>query len=117
MNLTPPPSDECNGPRMATRFRGYLPVIVDVETGGLNCATDALLEIAAVTVRMDEQGRLHREDTHACHVAPFSGANLDQSALAFNGIDPYHPFRFALPEREALQKIFQPVREKIRQHG
>ena len=31
---------------MAQRFRGYLPVVVDVETGGFNCATDALLEAA-----------------------------------------------------------------------
>ncbi|MED5420384.1 MAG: hypothetical protein VYD01_02905, partial [Pseudomonadota bacterium] len=33
---------------MSDRFRGFLPVVVDVETGGFNCKTDALLEIAAV---------------------------------------------------------------------
>ena len=32
------------------RFRGYLPVIIDVETAGLNAQTDALLELAAITV-------------------------------------------------------------------
>ncbi|MFH7391451.1 exonuclease domain-containing protein, partial [Pseudomonas syringae pv. tagetis] len=37
---------------MAARFRGYLLVVVDVETGCFNSATDALLEIAAVTIGM-----------------------------------------------------------------
>lgn len=44
---------------MARRFRGFLPVVIDVECGGFNSATDALLEIAAVTIGMDEQGLLY----------------------------------------------------------
>jgi len=99
---------------MATRFRGYLPVIVDVETGGFNAKTDALLEIAAVLVNMDEDGRLYIEDSHACHVEPFPNANLEESALAFTGIDPYHPFRMAKPERDALGQIFTPIRKAIK---
>lgn len=100
---------------LARRFRGFLPVAVDVETGGFNSQTDALLEIAAVTLRLDEDGRLHRHETYACHVMPFPGARLDPAALAFTGIDPYHPFREALPEHEALQRIFQPVRRAVRE--
>lgn len=99
---------------LANRFRGFLPVAVDVETGGFNSQTDALLEIAAVTLRMDEGGLLHRHETFACHVTPFPGARLEPAALAFTGIDPYHPFREALPEHEALQKIFQPIRRAVR---
>ena len=102
---------------MAARFRGFLPVIVDVETGGFNARTDALLEIAAVTLRMDESGRLSPAATHACHVEPFAGANLEPKALAFTGIDPWHPFRMAKPEREALQQVFQPVRRAVREAG
>ena len=34
--------------KLADRFRGFLPVVVDVETGGFNPATDALLEVAAM---------------------------------------------------------------------
>ncbi len=102
-------------PAMAKRFRGYLPVVVDVETGGFDAKTDALLEIAAVTIRMDDAGLLHPAETHACHVEPFPGANLDPKALAFNGIDPEHPFRLALPEKEALQKIFKPVSHAIKE--
>ena len=101
-------------PRIADRFRGFLPVVVDVETGGFNSDSDALLEIAAVIVRMDEEGNIHRDRTHACHVVPFPGANLDKSALAFTGIDPYHPFREALEEKEALEQVFAPIREEVK---
>ena len=38
-------------PRIADRFRGFLPVVVDVETGGFNAQTDALLEVAACLIR------------------------------------------------------------------
>ncbi|MDE2090230.1 MAG: ribonuclease T [Gammaproteobacteria bacterium] len=103
-------------PCMAGRFRGYLPVVVDVETGGFNPQTDALLEIAAVTLRMDEQGMLHPDVTHASHVSPFPGANMDPAALAFNGIDPYHPLRPARPESEALQALFHEVRQALKQN-
>lgn len=99
------------------RFRGFLPVVVDVETGGFNAATDALLEIAAVTLSCDARGLWHPRETHACHVVPFPGANLEPAALEFTGIDPWHPFRMAVPEREALQRIFQPVRKAVRDSG
>lgn len=102
---------------MKSRFRGFLPVVVDVETGGFNAATDALLEIAAVTLRIDGEGRWHLHETHSCHVEPFPGARLDPAALEFNRIDPDHPLRFALPEREALKKIFTPVREAVKAAG
>ncbi|MES9856093.1 MAG: ribonuclease T [Sedimenticola sp.] len=104
-------------PAIAHRFRGFLPVVVDVETGGFNAHSDALLEIAAVTLRMDDEGLLHPAETHACHVEPFAGANIDPKALAFNGIDPDHPFRLALSEREAMKKIATPVRKAVKASG
>ncbi|MFN2308624.1 MAG: ribonuclease T [Gammaproteobacteria bacterium] len=107
----PAPADHSLG----ARFRGFLPVVVDVETAGFNAKTDALLEIAAVTLQMDASGRLSRLETHACHVEPFPGANLDPKALAFTGIDPYHPFRFAKPEREALEAVFVPIRRLVKE--
>lgn len=103
--------------RIADRFRGFLPVIIDVETGGFNATTDALLEVAAVVIRMDGNGMLYRHQTHDSHVAPFPGANLDEASLAFTGIDPYHPFRMALQESEALEQIFEPVRQEIKETG
>jgi ribonuclease T len=102
---------------MANRFRGFLPVVVDVETAGFNAATDALLEIAAVILSIDEHGMLHPAESFACHVEPFPGANLDPKALAFNGIDPDHPFRDALPEKEALHFISAPIRKAVKESG
>lgn len=99
---------------MANRFRGFLPVVVDVETGGFNPKTDALLEIAAVFLSFDGGDSLEREDTVRYHVKPFEGANLEPASLAVNGIDPDHPLRPAIDERDALQRIFREVRRKIR---
>lgn len=102
---------------MAGRFRGYLPVIVDVETAGFDPQRHALLEVAAVIPRMDELGMLHIEEVHSAHVIPFEGAQLDPAALEFNGIDPHHPLRIALEEKEALLKIFHPVRAAVKKNG
>lgn len=99
------------------RFRGFLPVVVDVETGGFNAATDALLEIAACIIEMDEDGKLAPGDIITRHVEPFEGANLEPAALEFNGIRPDHPLRLAVPEKKALQDIFQPVRLRLRETG
>jgi len=104
-------------PLMARRFRGYLPVVVDIETSGFNPRQNAVLEIAAVITRMDDQGQLTLASTHARHVKPFPGAKLEASALSFNKIDPFHPFRLAVDEREALQEIFQPIRVAVRENG
>jgi ribonuclease T len=101
---------------MARRFRGFLPVVVDVETGGFNPRTDALLEIAAVMVELQNDGSFAPGATHRYHVKPFAGANIEAASLEVNGIDPHHPLRPALPEQDALQRIFREVRAAVRQH-
>ncbi|WP_372880875.1 ribonuclease T [Psychromonas sp.] len=93
------------------RFRGYYPVIIDIETSGLNAQTDAILEIAAIFPEMDEQGYLYAAEKIHFHVLPFEGANLDPKALAFTGIDPFNPLRAAVDERLALTEIFKVVRK------
>lgn len=103
--------------RMAGRFRGFLPVVVDVETGGFNAATDALLEISAVTLGLDGEGRCQPLDTLTFHVQPFKGANMEPASLQVTGIDPHHPLRPALPEREALGRVFREVRRLLRATG
>ena len=112
-------NDEKEVGPVAARFRGYLPVVVDVETGGFNPATDALLEIAAVVLAIDDGGRWRPDGSLVKHVHPFAGANLDPAALEFNRIDPEHPFRkeIAVDEREALEEIFRLVRKRMRTHG
>ncbi|SHK89198.1 RNAse T [Marinobacter antarcticus] len=101
---------------MSRRFRGFLPIVVDVETGGFNPERDALLEIAAVILTMDDDGRLRRAETHVQQIDPFEGANLEQSALDFTGIDPWNPEREAVPEREGLSEIFGPIRKAVKAH-
>lgn len=105
------------GSGIAKRFRGFLPVVVDVETAGFNAETDALLEIAAVPILMNEQGLVYPGETTSAHVQPFPGANLEASALAFTGIDPHHPLRIAEPEGKALKKIFEPIRNILKGSG
>ncbi|AND67754.1 ribonuclease T [Dyella thiooxydans] len=100
--------------RMADRFRGFLPVIVDVETGGFDAERDALLEIAAVNLTMDADGYLRPLPAVSAHVEPFPGANLDPRALEVTGIDPDNPLRGALAERLALDHIFNEVRQAMR---
>lgn len=103
----------------ASRFRGYLPVVVDVETGGFNPDTDALLEVAAVLLKVNDEGKWCCESTVSRHVQPFSGANIEKSALEFTGIDPDHPFRreIAVTERDALNEIFKAVRNRMKKYG
>ena len=100
---------------MANRFRGFLPVVVDVETGGFNSKTDALLEIAAVLLEIDDDGQMLRGETIRYHVKPFEGANIEEASLAVNGIDPHHPLRPAIDERDALQRTFREVRRAVRE--
>lgn len=95
------------------RFRGYLPVVIDVETAGFNAHTDALLELAAISVHYNEQGLLVPEHEWHYHIKPFEGANLDPKALEFNGIVPDHPFRLALTETDALKDLFVKVDEAL----
>ena len=104
-------------PLISERFRGFLPVVVDVETGGFNAGTDALLEMAACILRMDDFGRLSIAETVSVNVTPFTGSNIDARALEFTGIDLDDPERESLPEKEALRQICNPVRKELRATG
>lgn len=103
--------------RLGERFRGFLPVVVDVETGGFDSEKHALLEIAASIPVMDAEGWLRPRPAVMAHVVPFPGSELDPKALEITGIDPGHPLRGAVEEREALETIFVPVREAVRAAG
>jgi ribonuclease T len=102
---------------MARRFRGFYPVVVDVETGGFNEKNDALLEIGALTLAIDADGHLELNSTYACHVEPFPGSNMDPKSLEVNGIDPWHPFRMAKPEDEAIHGLFKLVSNEMKANG
>ena len=102
----------------AQRFRGYFPVVVDVETAGFNAQTDALLEIAATTLLLDEEtGLFSLDETIHFNVDPFEGANLEKAALEFTGIDPTNPLRGAVDEYTALTGTFKLIRKKMKAAG
>ncbi|MGY1408955.1 MULTISPECIES: ribonuclease T [unclassified Luteimonas] len=102
---------------LTRRFRGYLPVVVDVETGGFDWNRHALLEIAAVPIDVDDSGALVLGESVSTHVEPAPGTDIDPQSLEVTGIDLDHPFRFAKPEREALDHVFATVRAAVKKHG
>lgn len=108
------PFDTILGNTLKNRFRGFLPVVVDVETAGINPGKNALLEMCIVIINIDEQGLLYKESTHFEHILPFSGAELDAKSLEFNQIDPFQPLRFAIDEKEALSKLFLPIKQALK---
>lgn len=117
LNSSSVPSSGNEKTRFAQRFRGYFPVVVDVETAGFNAQTDALLEIAATTLSLDDEGNFSLDKTIHFNVDPFEGANLEQAALEFTGIDPTNPLRGAVSEEEALKEIFKLIRKKMKAVG
>ena len=99
---------------ISSRFRGFLPVVVDVETGGFNAATDALLEVAAILLHLTDDGRLEPAEKHRYMIKPFDGANLEPASLQVTGIDPHNPLRPAVDEGEALRKLFAEIRREVK---
>ena len=108
----PPPKFPLND-----RFRGFLPVVVDVETGGFDCRRHALLEIAAAPIEFDDEGQLSVGEIHSTHVIPFEGSEIDPKSLEVTGIDISHPFRDAKQERAALDHIFMPIRQAAKRNN
>ncbi|MFL0805362.1 MAG: ribonuclease T [Agarilytica sp.] len=106
-------TDDTKSP-MAQRFRGFLPIVIDVETGGFNAATDALLELSAVPLKM-EGDQLVRGETIEFHIDPFEGANIEQSALEFTGIDLEN--RSAVPEQHAIEEVLKAIRKEVKAQG
>ncbi len=99
---------------IAERFRGFLPVVIDVETGGFDCQTDAILEIAATTLTIDDTGNLRIDKVYNFNVEPFENANLDPAALEFTGINPHHPFRDAKPEKIVFPNLLNAIRKQVK---
>ena len=106
-----------NPNKLVNRFRGFYPVVIDIETSGFDPYKNAILEIAAITVKMDNDGWLHLDEKVQFNVNPFPNAILEPSALAFNGIDPNNPLRGAVDEKVALEGIFKVVRQGIKDNN
>lgn len=100
--------------KLCERFRGFYPVVIDIETSGFDPKLNAILEIAAITLKMNDDGWLEPDETLQFNVNPFENSILEPSALAFNGIDPNNPLRAAVDEKLALESIFKMVRTGIK---
>lgn len=100
---------------IASRFRGFLPVVVDLETGGFDAEQHALLELAAVVLDIDEHGKLYKKHTIHSHIKPFAGAKIDPEALKVNGIQPNHPLRIAKEEKQALEELFAALKKQLKE--
>jgi len=101
---------------MKNRFRGFLPVVVDVETSGVDPQKNALLEMCIVLLEANEQGSFAPKSSHFEHILPFKQAELDPASLAFNQIDPFQPLRFAVDEKIALERLFAPIHAALRRN-
>ena len=101
---------------LGSRFRNYLPVIIDIETAGFNSKKNPLLEIAAVIVEPDDHGLLQTTEAYSSNIIPFSGSEMDEAALKFTGIIPHHPFRMSVTEKEALDKLFTPIKAAVKRN-
>jgi ribonuclease T len=101
---------------MSRRFRGFMPVVVDVETGGFDARKDALLEVAAATLKMDDNGIIEIDEQICRHIMPFEGSNMDPKSMEVNGIDPYNPFRMAVDEPQAMNDIFKFIRASLKKN-
>jgi ribonuclease T len=108
------PSDFVFGNQLKNRFRGFMPVVVDVETAGVDPQSNALLEMCVVLIDLNEQGFFVRGATYNEHILPFQGAVLDAKSLEFNQIDPFQPLRFAIDEKPALQQLFNPINQALK---
>ena len=101
---------------MSTRFRGYYPIVVDVETGGLEPDKNAVLQIAAFSLSLDEQGKAFIDDQYLVDVAPDESTTIVAEALKINKIDLDKHALTAIAEHKAIRGLFQFARRAIKKH-
>ena len=89
------------------RFRKYLPVVVDLETGGFDPINNAILEIAVTLIGQNDKYKLVVLDTHRYHIDPYKDLIVEQESLDFTKIKLDHPLRKAVSEKEALTELFK----------
>ena len=91
---------------LKNRFRKYLPVVVDIETGGFDPETNAILEIA-ITIIEEKNNKLEVGDTYRHHITPFEGSMIEKESLEFTKIKLDHPLRNSVSEGNALKDLFK----------
>ena len=100
------------------RFRKYLPVVVDLETGGFDPKTNAILEIAATLIVKNEGTQLlDVGKTYRYHIEPYEGLVVEQESLDFTKINLNHPLRNAIAEKDALDELFKIINTERTANG
>ena len=101
---------------ISDRFRGYLPVVVDLETGGFSKEDNPILEVACsfITMRDDQ---LCIKNSASWSLEPFEGSHIEPASLKITGIDLDDPNRNAIDERDALIEFFKVVRDEMKFAG
>ena len=99
--------------RLNARFRGYLPVVVDLETGGFDNSIHPMLELACQFLTLEDE-RMEVGALYSWPVAPFPAAEIDPASLKFTGIDPT---REAGDEKTVLTDFFRLVRQTMKSEG
>ncbi|WP_084155483.1 ribonuclease T [Ruminobacter sp. RM87] len=102
---------------ISQRFRGYYPVVVDVETAGFDPKNSALLEVAFCTLKINENGDFEKDEMFHCNIKPFPNSAIEEANIKFLGIDPFDPAREALDEKVGLLPIFKQLNKKVKKAG
>ena len=101
---------------MSSRFRGFLPVVLDLETGGFDKDIHAVLQIAAVSLAWSAD-RLSIDQVRGWNVIPHPLTRVEEESLRITGIDLADPRRDALNEEDAVRELFRFVRREVRRNG
>ena len=101
---------------LSERFRGYLPVVLDLETGGFDHQANPILELACSFLQMQDD-RLLIKGQESWNVEPVEGLIIEPASLKVTGIDLEDPSRDAMDEETVLREFFSLVRSEMKLYG
>ena len=93
------------------RFRRFLPVVIDIETGGLDYRTAPILEIALYFLKM-ENAELQLDDYIHFHIKPFTGSQAEEKSIEFIGYES-EKIPHMEEEHTAFSSICESVKKRI----
>ncbi len=100
--------------RFNERFRGFLPVVIDVETGGVNPTQHALLELSLVLLEW-EADQLKLASVHAWEITPHPATIVTEESIKFTQINPNDTARHSVAEEHAIRESFRLVRRAVKE--
>ena len=92
--------------RISERFRGFLPVVVDLETGGLDPNKNPILELACSFLN-NENEKLVPHKSFSWDIKPQPNLEIDASSQLLTGIDPLSNIENRTDEKVAIKSFFK----------